>query len=94
MGHARYLIVALLLSGCGATPYYEGGVYHTVTETGSHNPAFIGGLGLEWDRKSHQYQCEWVHYSHITEGRPWNNRPEPQIDTFGCNLRGYFGDKR
>lgn len=80
-------VVAGIMGCANAEPYAKVGVHHMVIPYDAPNPAFIGELGVQWDKTS----CQWTHLSMITEGAPFNDRPELSVDTIGCSYT--FGGK-
>jgi hypothetical protein len=81
------LVFAMFLSGCGTTPYIEGGVHHVFTDLNTHNPAGTLRIGVEKNYTSSRVDCGYTHFSMVTEGYPFNSRPEPYYDSAGCTVR-------
>jgi hypothetical protein len=77
------LVAFVAVTGCSTTPYGKAGVYHTLNSTQAHNPAILVGAGIKKDR----WYCEYLHYSHITTGEPFNDKPDLFIDTVGCGVQ-------
>ncbi len=81
------LVLQLMLGCATPDPYLRVGVHHLVNPGHAPNPAFMGELGVQWDKTT----CQYTHLSMITEGSPWNNRPEISLDAIGCSYT--FGGK-
>jgi hypothetical protein len=72
----------MYMLGCGGDLYVRGGLYHVETYEDVNNPA--GMIEVVYEKG--YVSCEYRHYSFLTEGRPFNNRPEHQYDAIGCSL--------
>lgn len=88
----RGVLLAALLSGCAASPYFEVGVgtkltadYWMLPENGGgRNPTAHIAAGLEWDNG---YSCEVNHWSHLRDGAPFNDKPETYKEELICSKR-------
>lgn len=77
--------VLLLLSGCGTTA--KVGLHHKVKDgLYGNSPVVIVQVEAPVTK---DISCGWTHLSHLTEGKPFNNRREDSMDSLGCTYKAW-----
>jgi len=95
MALSKYILCAILLSGCSGIPYAEVGLGYQIDNNSDwwvrqergyvgRNPWIHAELGLEF---KHKISCGYHHQSKLIDGGPFNHNPEIYIDDIRCTKR-------